>query len=83
MVDYYKVKIDWKKCIGCMSCVAVCPEVFDIDENEQRAIIKERYRRTLQDFTTGMVPSSIMECIKDAVEICPTSAITMVGSKEE
>ena len=83
MMNYFEVRIDQEKCIGCMSCVAVCPEVFDIDENKQKAIIKEKYRKSSQELTIGIVPSSILDCIKDAVETCPVSVITMIELKEE
>ena len=37
-----KVIIDTDECIGCESCVEICPEVFEFDEETEKAkVIKE------------------------------------------
>ena len=35
-----KINIDKEKCIGCGSCTAVCPDVFELDDNG-KAYLKE------------------------------------------
>jgi ferredoxin len=57
-----KVFIDEEECIGCGSCVELCPEVFLMNEDKEKAevILPERG------------PS---ECIEEAMEACPVSCI--------
>ncbi len=50
-------------CIGCGACVAVCDDVFDMND-EWKAIVKEDK------------DSSNSECIDDAIWVCPVGAIT-------
>ena len=57
----YKVKIDRNKCIGCGSCVAICPEVFKIEG--AKAIVKKE--------------ETEKKCVEEAAETCPVSCITV------
>jgi len=54
------IKIDKNKCIGCGMCVAVCSEVFEIDD-EGKAKVKAQ--------------KNIL-CIKEAIDNCPMKAIS-------
>ena len=54
------VKIDKKKCIGCGACVAICPEVFEIDDDGKAKLINQKNS----------------PCVKEAVESCPVDAIS-------
>ena len=56
----YKVN---ENCIGCGSCTAVCPEVFDLNA----AGVAEN--------TIGEVPAELEEAAKEAAESCPVDAI--------
>jgi len=59
-----KLVVDQEKCIGCGTCVALCPEVFELGE-EGKARVK------LQ------APSSKLQVkIEEAIESCPVGAIT-------
>jgi len=59
-----KIKIDSEKCIGCGSCVAVCPDCFELGDDGKAYLIKEE--------------SACNEsCAKEAVEICPVDAISI------
>ena len=57
---YFMVKIDKKKCIGCGTCVAVCPEIFEMTD-DNKAKIKSKKNAS---------------CIKEAIEACPVEAIS-------
>lgn len=50
-----------EECIGCESCVEVCPDVFVMDEATGHAKAKD--------------PSSTAACVDEAIEICPVTAI--------
>lgn len=57
-----KIYIDTEECVGCESCVEVCPEVFGFDEETEKAtVLKE-----------DNVDS---DSIDEAIEICPTGCI--------
>lgn len=60
-----KAKVDSSKCIGCGNCVALTEsKVFDFnDDGLAQAIIEE-------------VPSDLVDTVKDAIEQCPTEAIS-------
>lgn len=63
-----KFKVNKDACIGCGACMALCPEVFDMDEDGLAKVIKEK----------ELTPEEV-ENATDAMEGCPTAAI----SKEE
>jgi len=56
-----KVEIDKETCIGCSSCEVVCPDFFEISD-ENKAIFKEK-------------KDGDKECIKEAADICPVQSI--------
>jgi len=61
-----KVEVDQELCISCGSCIDLCPEVFDWnDENKAQAVDEE-------------VPSELEEEVKNAIEDCPTDAISEI-----
>lgn len=58
-----KVIVDKDLCIGCGACQAICPDVFEInDDGLSEAICEE-------------VDSKHEEEVIEAVESCPTEAI--------
>ena len=60
-----KIKINQEDCIGCGSCSAICPDVFDLNK-ENKAVIKNT------DTDQGETDE---ECVKEAVDICPIDVI--------
>lgn len=70
--SHMKVKIDQETCIGCGSCVAVCSDVFDLDD-EGKARLKNSEKPA-----EGRVESG---CLKEAADICPVEAIILEDEK--
>jgi ferredoxin len=58
------VKVDKNKCIGCGSCAATCPEVFEMNDRDGKAQIK-----------AGADLKKNAKCAKEATESCPVDAI--------
>lgn len=56
-----EVKVNKEKCIGCGACTAICPDVFEFDD----------------DGLAKAVKNEINEDVKTAAEGCPTEAITV------
>lgn len=64
-----KVVVNRDNCIGCGACEALCPEVFQIDDEGLSTVINNEINEELNEKVT------------EAMESCPTSAIT--EAKEE
>jgi ferredoxin len=56
------VTIDKDECIGCQSCVEICPEVFGFDDDEEKAYV-------LDDFDQDA------DCTEEAAASCPADCI--------
>ena len=57
------VKVNADLCIGCGTCVSLCDEVFELNE-EGKSVVKAN-----ADLEKNA------ECIKQAIESCPVQAI--------
>ena len=57
-----KVYIDTGECIGCESCVELCPDVFEFDDASEKAkvILSE---------------GGDEDCIEEAISTCPVECI--------
>ena len=56
------IVIDPDECIGCESWVEVCPDVFEMDADGEKAIVLN------EDATS--------DCVDEAIETCPNEAIS-------
>ena len=63
-----KLKVNKDLCIGCGACQAVCPEVFEIEDDGLATVI-------------SAINDNVKEDAIDAKEGCPTSAIEEVKLK--
>ncbi|MEA2113678.1 MAG: ferredoxin [Patescibacteria group bacterium] len=54
-----RIKIDEEKCIGCGSCAVVCPDCFEMTDNN---------KARLKDGCDA-------KCVQEAVDICPVQVI--------
>ena len=61
----WKVTVDQLICVGCGICVSYCPDVFEINEGKSQVKVV-----VIQD-------EEVYKCVMDAVEACPTLAITI------
>jgi ferredoxin len=54
--------IDEDECVGCESCVEICPDVFEFDEDSGKAVVSN--------------PDSSDDCVDEAIESCPVECIS-------
>ncbi len=59
-----RVQVDQDLCISCGTCIDICPDVFDWNEDEKAQAV------------VGEVPEELENDAHEAVESCPTSAIS-------
>lgn len=65
-----KVHIDHDKCIMCGTCVAICPEVFEMKDNGT-VDVKEKYQGVeIEDV-------ELISKVKEAAVACPAVAIVI------
>jgi ferredoxin len=57
-----KASIDKELCTGCELCVSACPDIFEVDGDVAKAKV-------------DIIPEGTEECVQQAAEDCPSSAI--------
>lgn len=60
-----KAAVDRDACIGCELCTTICPEVFEMDDEQIAVVI------------ANPVPTDSEESAQEAADSCPTEAITV------
>jgi ferredoxin len=58
------VDLDQGECIGCHSCVEICPEVFGFNEDEEKAYVIDE-------------DGGDVDCAEEAAASCPVECITI------
>lgn len=58
-----KVKVNQDACISCGACEAICPEVFELNDEG------------LSTCKTPEIKEELQEQVQDAIDSCPTGAI--------
>lgn len=68
-----KIRVIQQACIGCGSCAAICPDVFEMND-EGFSEVKDGMEVVTDELRNDMM---------DALEGCPTSAIEIYEDKED
>ena len=56
------IQINEEECIGCETCVELCPDVFEMNADGDKATVKD--------------PDSTLDCVDEAIDTCPNEAIS-------
>lgn len=56
------IEINEDECMGCEACVETCPDVFEMNDDGDKAIVKDA--------------DSTADCVEEAIDSCPAEAIT-------
>ena len=70
-----KIIHEKSKCIGCGSCVALCPEFFEMDEGG-KAHLKDSKLNSKTEIEELEISKE--GCEKEAVDVCPVKCIKIV-----
>lgn len=60
-----KIEIDKEACISCGSCAVICPEIFEMGTEDNKAYVKK-------------VEIDEIGCAQEAVDACPTQCIVLI-----
>lgn len=55
------IVIDEEACMGCETCVEMCPDVFEMTEDGEKAIVIDE--------------DSKADCVEESIDACPAEAI--------
>ncbi len=56
------IEINEDECMGCEACVETCPDVFEMNDDGDKAIVKNA--------------DSTDDCVDEAIDSCPAEAIS-------
>ncbi|MEM0506337.1 MAG: ferredoxin [Thermosphaera sp.] len=71
----YRVKIEPREnCISDMVCVSICPDVFEMNPDDNKSQIVEKYRSD-GNIAVGVIPEDLATCAQDAANACPVQII--------
>ena len=62
-----KITVDKETCIGCGSCAAICPAVFEMAEDG-----KSEVKKNLK------ISKDLLQCAESAAEACPVQVIRVM-----
>ncbi len=57
------VEIDEEECVGCETCVELCPDIFGFNEDDEKAYVK-------------LAEGGDEDCIDEAMGSCPAECIS-------
>ncbi len=55
------VYVDLDECTGCGTCEELCPEVFKVDEETEKAVV---------------IKPEGADCVEESIDTCPDEAIS-------
>ena len=74
-----EIILEKSKCIGCGSCIALCPKFFEIDEEGKARLKKSEFDSKTEEETLEV---SKVECAEEAIEVCPVQCIKIKKIKK-
>jgi len=71
----YRVKIEPREnCISDMVCVSICPDVFEMNPDDNKSQITPKYREG-GNIAVGIVTEDLLSCVQDAAMPAPSTII--------
>ncbi len=78
----YRVWIDRDQCISDMVCVSLCPDVFEMSDEDGKSQIVANFRTDPNNLAEGIVPEDLKDCVQNAADSCPVAIIHMEPVEE-
>lgn len=69
-----RVTIDRDQCISDQVCASLCPDVFEMNPDDNLSQIVAQYR-TSDNLGEGEVPEDLKSCVEEAASACPVGII--------
>ena len=60
-----KVIVDADTCIGCSTCEGICPEVFEMTDDDKASVKLDK------------IPAEVEDACREAADACPVEAISI------
>ena len=74
----YKVTVDRAQCISCGIAPNLCPQVFELGDDNGATRVVDAYSETLTvEISVGLIPEELRACVEQAATTCPAQAITL------
>lgn len=70
-----KIILEKEKCIGCGSCVSLCPKFFELEEDGKAHLKGSQVDKKSENDELEIKEA---DCSKEAVEICPVQCIKII-----
>lgn len=71
-----KIIQEYNKCIGCGTCAALCPDFWELNEEDNKARPKKGKKNSKGNYEFELAGDA--GCNKDVVESCPVQIIKIL-----
>ena len=78
----YRVWIEREQCISCGLCASSCPDIFEMNPEDNKSQIIEKWRKDPSKNNEGIIPEELRGCAEQAAMSCPVSIIHVEEYKE-
>jgi len=73
-----KIIHEKEKCIGCGSCVALCPKFWEMADDGKARLLNSKENQKTGNFEIEIEKA---ECNQEAADACPVQCISIVKQK--
>jgi len=73
-----KIIQNYEGCIGCGSCVSICPKFWEMNNEEGKAILKGGKKNKRGEYELDLPAQAgvkDIECNQEAADVCPVNVI--------
>lgn len=72
-----KIVHERRKCIGCSSCVVICPKYWEMSEDGKAHLLNSEFN---SEKGVEILEIKEIECNQEAVDVCPVKCINIEKS---
>jgi ferredoxin len=75
-----KIIHEKKKCIGCGSCVVLCPKYWKMGEDGRAHLLNSEFKPATEEEILKLEEKEL-GCNREAADVCPVQCIHIIKSK--